>query len=131
MQWKQLSKVIRTLNKAMPLVNASDEKAPAEIKTSLIGSREDRIRALELTLTEQRRDWDSLDRSYKTARVKIVPFSGASFDLLSYLYNTNVPQNYILREKLFIPNQEYGAVIYVISAFLLSGRANVCTPLTF
>lgn len=87
-------------------------------------NKADRTSILELAIEEQRRDYDTLDKMYETARAKNITFLAAAFALLGFLYAT-VPENAkTLKDKLFIPDEAYGVVIYAIGlALFLSAIA--------
>lgn len=74
----------------------------------------DRIKILELEIEEQRRDYDVLKEAYESAKVKNITFLAAGLALLTYLYASTSGSN--LREKLFIPKEAYGVIIYGASA---------------
>lgn len=78
--------------------------------------KRDIIRSLELALDEQRRDFDYLDRLYERAKIKNITFLAAAFALLAYVYTGNNPLS--LRTRLFIPEQVYGIVLYIIGLSL-------------
>jgi hypothetical protein len=76
--------------------------------------RDERIRSLELAIEEQRRDYDVISNLYSQAKNKNVTFLAAALALLTYLYGS-VNDGITLAEKLFIPKEPYGAVIYFLS----------------
>jgi hypothetical protein len=78
-----------------------------------MATKAERIRILELGLEEQRRDYDVLNAAYETARVKNITFLAAALALLAFLYANN--KGSTLREKLFIPHESYGVIIYALS----------------
>lgn len=86
-------------------------------KTSKAEDKEDKIKSLELEIEEQRRDYDSLDKMYESARAKNYTLLAAAFTLLGFLYGTS-PQEHTLRLKLFIPKESYGVVVYAVAASL-------------
>lgn len=78
--------------------------------------REDRIRRLEKTIEEQRRDYDCVEILYSQAKTKNITFLAAALALLGYLYGGTGGSS--LKEKLFIPDEPYGVIVYVISFFI-------------
>jgi hypothetical protein len=81
-----------------------------------MATKQDTVRILELKLAEQRNDYDFLEKAYESTKVKNITFLAAGLALLGYLYTTTNDGN--LKNKLFIPDQPYGVIIYAISAFL-------------
>ncbi|MDB5185996.1 MAG: hypothetical protein JWL85_519 [Candidatus Saccharibacteria bacterium] len=82
--------------------------------------REERIRSLELALEEQRRDHEVFARLYEEAKTKNFTFLAAALALLGFLYGVTPDTAHTLAEKLFIPKEPYGVIIYFLSlaAFL-------------
>ncbi len=80
--------------------------------------REDRIRSLELALAEQRKDYDQVNAMYESSRVKNYSMFAFMFGLLAYLYTSNGEDGSI-RERLFIPPEAYGIIIYAIAIVLI------------
>lgn len=81
-------------------------------------SKEDRVRVLELELEEQRHDYGATLRFYEQARVKNISFLAAALALLTYLYGTVPDGHASLRQRLFIPIQPYGVIVYFIGLAL-------------
>jgi len=84
----------------------------------------DRVCSLKLRLEEERRDLDMLNEMYRTIKVKNITFLAAALALLGYLY-TSTPEggsSANLKDKLFIPDEPYGVIIYAFSlgVFLIS-----------
>lgn len=95
----------------------TEDKAE-NIVNSDSGKREDRIRSLELALVEQRKDYDQVNAMYESSRVKNYSMFAFMFGLLAYLYTSNDKAD-SLRERLFLPPEAYGVIIYVIGALLI------------
>lgn len=87
-------------------------------KDSQAISREDMIRSLELAVEEQRRDWDALNQAYEAAKRKNITFLAAAFALLGYLYGSNIQPHESIRERLFMPHEAYGIIVYALAAGL-------------
>jgi hypothetical protein len=85
-------------------------------------TRNERMRSLELGLEEQRRDHEVFSTLYAQAKTKNITFLAAALALLGFLYGTTPENANTLAEKLFIPQEPYGVIIYFLSltAFLLS-----------
>ena len=81
-------------------------------------NKQDRVKSLELALAEQRRDWDALNQAYEAAKRKNITFLAAAFALLGYLYASNIQPHESLKDKLFIPSEPYGVIIYALGAGL-------------
>ena len=87
-------------------------------KESEVATKENRIKSLELAVVEQRRDWDALNQAYESAKRKNISFLAAAFALLGYLYGSNIQPHKSIRERLFIPHEAYGIIIYGLAAAL-------------
>lgn len=82
-----------------------------------------KIKCLELTIEEQRRDHDFLDRAYGRVNTKIITFLAATLGLLGYLYVSDSSAK-SLKDKMFIPDEAYGVVIYAVAfGLFLTGIA--------
>ena len=86
--------------------------------------KENKIRSLELLVKEQRRDYDMVNSMYETARAKNYTFIAVILGLLTFLYTTNLPtpekgQEISIKQRLFIPNEAYGIVIYAVAVLLI------------
>ncbi len=84
-------------------------KGGLRCKMTIKEQREDRIRVLELTLQEQRKDFDFLNSIYEQVKVKNITFLAASLGVLAYLYTGT--SNGSLKAKLFIPTN-HTALLY-------------------
>jgi len=84
--------------------------------------RKDRIQSLELGLEEQRRDHEVFNTLYTQVKTKNFTFLAAALALLGFLYGTTPANASTLAEKLFIPQEPYGVIIYSLSlaAFLFA-----------
>jgi len=72
---------------------------------------------LNLIIEEQRRDYDYLLKIYERAGAKENVLLTAAFAILAYLYYTPPIEGKVgIVERLFVPMQDYGLVIYVIAA---------------
>lgn len=80
-------------------------------------AEENEIRSLELALTEQRRDYDILHSLHEAVKIRNITFLAAAFGVLAYLYAGNSGGD--LKEKLFIPGQPYGVILYSAGLLLL------------
>lgn len=81
--------------------------------------KEDRIRALELALEEQRKDYDILHSLHEGVKIKNITFLAAALALLIYLYAPIGAMGPSIQQRLFIPEQPYGVVFYVFAIFLV------------
>jgi hypothetical protein len=84
-----------------------------------MATKPDRIRALELAIEEQRRDYDCLNGLYDHAKVKNFTFLAAALALLGYLYTGSSNGTESLEDKLFIPDEPYGVILYAFGLFFL------------
>lgn len=75
----------------------------------------DRIKTLELRLDEQRRDHDCIERLYESAKIRVITYLAAGLALLGYLYASVPTSATTLKDKLFFPNEPYGAIIYALA----------------
>lgn len=73
------------------------------------------IKSLELQLEEQRRDHDCIERLYESAKVRNITYLAAGLALLGYLYASTPESAVTLKDKLFIPDESYGVIIYALS----------------
>lgn len=82
----------------------------------------DVIFSLELVLEEQRRDYDVLAKLHERTETKTYTLLAASFALLTYLYSSVADKQNSFADRLFIPEQLYGVVIYfgALFVFLIS-----------
>lgn len=71
---------------------------------------------LKAIVEEQRRDYDYLLRIYDRAGAKENVLLTAIFGIIAYLYYAGPEGAHGIKERLFIPQEEYGVVIYVIAA---------------
>jgi len=72
---------------------------------------------LQLIIEEQRRDYDYLLKIFERAGAKENVLLTATFAILAYLYYTPPLEGKVgIMERLFVPTQDYGVVIYVIAA---------------
>lgn len=76
-------------------------------------NEENQIKILELKIEEQRKDFDVALSFYEQAKVKNITFLASALGLLAYLYAN--PGEESLRDKLFIPSEPYGIIIYGVS----------------
>lgn len=76
---------------------------------------------LELALEEQRRDYDVLLGLYESIKLKNFTFLTAALGLMGYLYTSsaNANKGEGLREKLFIPDESYGVILYAFGLVLI------------
>jgi len=83
-------------------------------------ARKQRMRSLELGIEEQRRDHEVFNTLYAQAKTKNFTFLAAALALLGFLYGATPEGAKTLSEKLFIPQEPYGVIIYFLSlaAFL-------------
>lgn len=70
------------------------------------------VPVLKTAIEEQRRVYDELVDSKKHLDIKTLTLTGAGLALLTYLYASG---------SLFIPEQLYGQILYVVGALLLFG----------
>jgi hypothetical protein len=88
-------------------------------------ARGERIRSLELAIEEQRRDHEVFNDLYSEAKRKNFIYLTAALALLAFLYG-NPPENAkTLAEKLFIPAEPYGVIIYFLSLAAFLGATGV------
>lgn len=87
--------------------------------TNKIQSSEDDS-ALRLIIDEQRRDYDYLLKIYDRAGAKENVLLAAGYGIVAYLYSSysgSVNGNSAgIIDRLFIPSQDYGLIIYMIAA---------------
>jgi len=70
-----------------------------------------------LIIVEQHRDYDYLLKIYERAGAKENVLLTAAFAILAYLYYTPPIEGRVgIIERLFVPMQDYGLIIYVIAA---------------
>jgi hypothetical protein len=70
-----------------------------------------------MVIEEQRRDYDYLLRIYERAGSKENVLLTATFGIIAYLYyNAPAGSKHTIAERLFVPQQDYGKVIYIIAA---------------
>jgi len=82
-----------------------------------IVSKEDRTKSLELIVVEQRRDYDYLVHIYNRTRATEGLLLTAVFGVVAYLYyKAPVGSRTSIVDRLFIPHEDYGKVIYFIAA---------------
>ncbi len=73
--------------------------------------------SLQLVIDEQRRDYDYLLRIYERAGAKENALLAATFGVIAYLYYTApVGSKTGIAQRLFVPTEDYGKVIYFIAA---------------
>lgn len=70
------------------------------------------IPVLQATIAEQRRVYDELVDMKRQVNIKTLTLTGAGLALLTYLYSGG---------NLFIPDEIYGRILYVIGAILTFG----------
>lgn len=76
----------------------------------------------ELIITEQHRDNDYMQKIYERAGSKENVLLAATFGIIAYLYSTPSGKGSGIIDRLSIPREDYGLVIYVIAAaFFLYG----------
>lgn len=80
-----------------------------------MATKEDHLKALELELEEQRRDQDFVTAAYREYGIKNITFLAAALGLLGYLYGGVTADGVSLKQKLFIPDEPYGIIIYALS----------------
>lgn len=82
-----------------------------------------KIASLELLIDEQRRDFDTVSRLYETTSAKNYSLIALALGLMGYLYAFQQPntdgKSSDLMQKLFIPSEAYGIIIYAISLMLI------------
>lgn len=61
---------------------------------------------------EQRRDYDVLARLFERTETKTYTLLAAAFALLTYLYSSVAEKQASFADRLFIPDELYGVVIY-------------------
>lgn len=73
--------------------------------------------SLKTIVEEQRRDYDYLLRIYERAGAKENVLLTATFGILAYLYYTGPDGEATgIVQRLFVPQEDYGLVIYMIAA---------------
>jgi hypothetical protein len=73
--------------------------------------------SLELIIEEQKRDYDYLKSIYDRTRSTENVLLTATFGILAYLYyNAPLGVKSTIAERLFVPAEDYGKVIYFIAA---------------
>lgn len=73
--------------------------------------------ALKLIITEQKRDHDYLLHIYNRLRATEGLLLTATFGILAYLYyNSPIATKTSISERLFMPDEDYGKVIYLMAA---------------
>lgn len=77
-----------------------------------------RVQSLELALIEQRRDHDTLEQLYDGAKLRNITYLAAGLAVLGFLYGNSTDKKITLAEKLFIPKEPYGVIMYFISLAL-------------
>jgi len=86
-------------------------------KDTQIASKEDRAKSMELIIEEQHRDYDYLLHIYNRMRATESVLLTAVFGIVAYLYyKAPVGSKTSITDRLFIPSQDYGKVIYSIAA---------------
>jgi hypothetical protein len=81
------------------------------------GYMTDSTDSLKTIVEEQRRDYDYLLRIYERAGAKENVLLTATFGILAYLYYTGPDgETTSIAQRLFVPTEDYGLVIYVIAA---------------
>ena len=86
-----------------------DDKGKYMAKIEVTGPS---VEVLKVTIDEQRRVYDELVDSKKHLDIKTLTLTGAGLALLTYLYASG---------NLFVPEQLYGQILYVIGAVLAFG----------
>lgn len=71
--------------------------------------------SLRIIIDEQRRDYDYLLHIYNRMRATESILLTATFGILAYLYYAG-DKNAGIMERLFVPSEDYGMVIYTIAA---------------
>ncbi len=77
------------------------------------------VKAVELALDEQRRDYDILHGLHEANKIKNITFLAAALGILAYLYTGKEAGD--IEQRLFIPSEPYGVVFYVVGISLLLG----------
>ncbi len=80
---------------------------------------QDKVRALELALQEQRKDYDILHGMHEGLKIRNITFLAAALGLLGYLYTGTEKGS--LKERLFLPDEPYGVIFYASGLLLLLG----------
>lgn len=100
----------------LPKITAAEKKESQQIEI------------LRETITDLRRRYDAIYVMYSGIRSQTITFIGAGFTLLGYLYyptntscsNFQIEKNFeILINRLFIPEEIYGKILYALAIFLI------------
>jgi hypothetical protein len=67
------------------------------------------------SIEELRRIYDGICDLYKQIRLRVLTYLGAGFALFSYLYISGDNENKTIAEKLFVPPEPYGVILYVLA----------------
>jgi len=74
------------------------------------------IKSLKAIITEQTRDYDYLKSIYDRMRATASILLTAAFGVIAYLYyNAPLGQKTSIGQRLFVPSEDYGKVIYFIA----------------
>lgn len=105
-----VNKLLDLFVKAATLFMAgSSQQPPANAK--------EEVESLKLLIEEQRRDYDYLQSIYDRTRATEGVLLTAAFGIVAYLYyNAPLGGKISIAERLFIPAEDYGKVIYFIAA---------------
>lgn len=87
-----------------------------EIDIKYVVQNEPSIEVLRITIEEQRREYDLLNEAKHQVATKTLTLAGAGLALLTFLYSSG---------DLFVPNELYGKVFYIVGAFLTIGAVCV------
>lgn len=71
---------------------------------------------MQVIVEEQRRDYDYLLKIYDRAGAKENVLLTATFGIIAYLYYSPPDGNTGIVQRLFVPQEDYGVVIYIIAA---------------